>query len=180
MAKTKPKVAETDTTEADLLAVDKLPPLDLPPPIYAEAEAAAREAAGRPHDDTVPPEPEDGKREQAPAVGEATSPPAGITETPAADAGSLAAARDRLKREAGMTDAQVLSMNDDQVFERLNAIDRKAAIAKREAERVRIQGEEAAARAIDFAANSNGPMVVGDSGYNRLERAAANPALPVE
>lgn len=141
------------------------------PPVYAEAQAAALEAAGRPKDDTVPPPPEDGVIQPAPVPGTATAPFAGVAETvddtyPA----SLAAARARLKYETGKTDAEILSMNDDAVFEALDLIDSKKTAQEKEAARMNLLNEQAMERARNYVYEHNQPMTSGDSGYTRLGR----------
>lgn len=74
---------------------------------------------------------------------------------------TVAEARAIVKRERGLTDAQVLSMNDDSLYDSLNQINAAKSAAQRAAE----ASEEA-----NRAHQQNAGETLGDSGYNRSGR----------
>lgn len=86
-------------------------------------------------------------------------------------AADLAAARERLKKEAGLTDLEVLAMNDDNVFARLRGIDDAAAKQKETQDRSVARGGALHGRVAERP-----PVYGGGSGYDRDGRNEAGSA----
>lgn len=86
----------------------------------------------------------------------------------------IAEARARLKQERGMTDAAVMSMNDKDVYDALNNIHEQNEKRKVEADADRRRNEDyQRSRPGTVEGTVEGtPPVIGNSGYNRRQRAA--------